>query len=151
LLQAIYSPATNGWSTGTSLPTPLYDGVAAVVENVLYVMGGTTNGTTYTNSMWAYSLKTKMWTRKSAMRTRGFGMGAAVENDLIYVIGGYNGKYLPTVESYNPATNAWTKEAHLMVGESDPSVGLIATTIVAADGFSFQRRPRRQRRLRRDD
>ena len=33
-------------------------------------------------------------------------------------------------------TNTWTEEAPLLVGKSEPSVGLVATTIVAADGYN---------------
>jgi len=62
--------------------------------------------------------------------------GAVVEKNIIYVVGGYSfaGGRLNTVESYDPATNAWTELAPLLVGKSEPSVGLVGTTIVAADG-----------------
>src|SRR5690348_10237120 len=36
----IYSPATNAWSTGVSVPAAVCGGVAAVVKNVLYLIGG---------------------------------------------------------------------------------------------------------------
>jgi len=63
---------------------------------------------------------------------------AAVENNIVYVIGGTDGRQnrLNTLESYNPATDTWKEEAPLIVGKSEPSVGLVGTTIVAADGFS---------------
>ena len=41
-----------------------------------------------------------------------------------------------TVESYDPATDTWTEEAPLLVGKSEPTVGLVGTTIVAADGLT---------------
>jgi N-acetylneuraminic acid mutarotase len=68
---------------------------------------------------------------------------AVVVNNIIYVIGGWNGVFsgngLATVESYNPATDTWTEEAPLLVGKLYPSVGVFGTkatgyTIVAADG-----------------
>jgi N-acetylneuraminic acid mutarotase len=68
--------------------------------------------------------------------------GIAVENNMIYVVGGYaNGNRLDTVESYNPATNTWTEKAHLLTGKSEPAVGLLGNkiigfTIVAADGYA---------------
>jgi len=63
---------------------------------------------------------------------------AAVDKNIIYVIGGYSnsGGRLNTVESYNPATNTWTEESPLLVGKSEPSVGLVGSTIVAAGGYS---------------
>jgi kelch-like protein 2/3 len=71
------------------------------------------------------------------MLTARFSAAAVVKNNIIYVIGG-NGSTLrlKTVESYNPATNSWTTEAPLLVGKSEPSVGLVGTTIVAADGYT---------------
>ena len=134
----IYAPTTNSWSTGTALPVATADGTAAVVKNVLYVFGGTTDGSTATNAVWAYSPKTKTWSGKSAMPTARFSAAAAVEKNIIYVIGGNgnNGDLrLNTVESYNPATDTWTEEAPLIIGKSEPSVGLIGSTIIAADGF----------------
>ena len=137
----IYNPATNSWSTGVPLPTTLTDGVAAVVKNVLYVISGGDSikaGGTQTNAVWAYSPKTKTWSSKAAIPTARQSMGVAVEKNIIYTIGGVdlNGDRLTTVESYNPATNSWTEEAPLLVGKSEPSVGLVGTTIVAADGYA---------------
>jgi kelch-like protein 18 len=65
--------------------------------------------------------------------------GTAVENDIVYVVGGCGENpqdRLTDVESYNPATDTWTEVAPLLVGKSQPSVGLVGTTIVAADGFT---------------
>lgn len=134
----IYNPVTNTWSSGAALPTGTAQSVAAVVNNVLYVIGGSTNGTTYTNATWAFNPKTKTWSAKAAMPTARADAGIAVENNTIYVVGGYSttGGRLNTVESYNPATDKWTTEAPLLVGKSEPSLGLVGTTIVAADGFT---------------
>lgn len=133
----IYNPATNSWTTGVPLPNPIADGAAAVVKNVLYLIGGTPDGSTESNAVWAFNPKTKTWSSKAAMPTARASMSAVIEKNKIYVVGGYaNGLRLNTVESYNPATNSWTEEAPLLVGKSDLSAGLIGTTIVAAGGFS---------------
>jgi hypothetical protein len=47
-----------------------------------------------------------------------------------------NGQRLNTVETYDPATDTWTEEAPLLVGKSEPSVGVIGTAIVAAEGYN---------------
>jgi hypothetical protein len=137
----IYDPVTNTWSSGTPLPTVTAQAVAAVVGNVLYVFGGTNNGgVSVSSAVWAYNPKTKAWSSKAAMPTARCSIAATVENNVIYVIGGYNGSRLATVEGYNPATNTWTEEAPMLVGKSEPSVGLVGTkltgfTIVAAGGY----------------
>jgi N-acetylneuraminic acid mutarotase len=42
--------------------------------------------------------------------------------------------YLTNVASYNTTTNTWTEEAPLLVPTGWEAVGLLGTTIVAADG-----------------
>ena len=132
----IYNIATDTWSAGVPLPTATEDGVGAVVKNNLYVIGGN-DGTEYTTAVWAFNPKTKTWSSKSPMPTLRDSMGVAVVNNIIYVIGGeINGSRLNNVESYNPANDKWTEEAPLLLGKSEPTVGSVGKTIVAADGFS---------------
>jgi N-acetylneuraminic acid mutarotase len=61
-----------------------------------------------------------------------------VEKNIIYVMGGQdiNGDVLPTVESYNPATNIWTEEAPMLLAKTQFQAGLVGTTIVAPDGLT---------------
>lgn len=134
----IYNAATNVWSTGVSYPTGIEWPSSAVVKNILYVFGGTTDGSTATNAVWAYNPKTKTWIGQAAMPTARWGSQAVVEKttNVIYAIGGYDGKggYLTNVESYNPTTNTWTEEAPLLLADDSPAAGLVGTTIVVADG-----------------
>jgi Kelch motif len=136
----IYDPATNSWSTGVSLPTPVEGASAAAVKGIIYVMGGTTSGGVYnyTDAVWALAPVTQTWYRRAAMPTALHDAGIAVEGNIIYVIGGNSNSNLraDTVESFNPATDTWTEEAPLLVGKSEPTVGLVGATIVAADGLT---------------
>ena len=132
----IYDPATNTWSTGAPLPTPIC--AAAVVDNVLYIIGGGSDAggvLSYSNLVWAYSPKTKTWSAKTAMPTARGSAAVAVENNIIYVIGGWNGSAMSTVESNNPASDTWTEDTPLLVSKVASSAGLIGTTIVAAAGL----------------
>ena len=134
----IYNPATNAWSAGASLPTGTAQAAAAAVKNILYVFGGTPDGATDSNAVWAYNPATNTWSPKAAMPTARRSIAATVENNIIYVVGGFSvsGGRLDTVEAYDPATNSWTEEAPLLVGKSEPAVGLVGTTIVSADGYN---------------
>src|SRR5258708_12153532 len=62
---------------------------------------------------------------------------AVVDGTAIYGIGG-NGSTnrLNTVEKYVPSIDTWTEEAPLLVGKSEPTAGLLGTTIVSADGYT---------------
>jgi N-acetylneuraminic acid mutarotase len=131
----IYNPATNDWSSGASYPTAIEDASAAVVKNILYVFGGSSDGSSASNAVWAYNPTTKTWTGKAAMPTARGDAAAVVEKNIIYVIGGWNGsENVSTVESYNPATDSWTEEAPLLSSRVNFAASLIGTTIVAADG-----------------
>ena len=117
------------------LLVPLADASAAVVNHVLYVIGGTATvgGSPVLNTVWAYSPKTKKWSAKAAMPTARDVAAVVVANNIIYVIGGWNGVFsgngLATVESYNPATDTWTEEAPLLVGKWAPSAGRFGTKL----------------------
>jgi uncharacterized repeat protein (TIGR03803 family) len=132
----IYNPTTNKWSTGTPLPTATDATSAAVVNNILYVFGGSTTSSV-TGAVWAYSPKTKAWTSMAPMPTPRNGTLAVVEKNIVYVMGGNLGggpNFVATVESYDPATNTWTKETPMDGAKDYPGGGLIGTTIVAGDG-----------------
>jgi N-acetylneuraminic acid mutarotase len=139
----IYNPSTNTWSIGTALPIANSAGSAAVVKGVLYVFGGSPDGTNVTNAVWAYNPTIKTWTAKANMPTARSGTAAVVENNIIYVIGGAVAldDIVATVESYNPVTNTWTEEAPMLGNKAFPAAGRLGTilkgfTIVAADGFA---------------
>ena len=138
----VYNPVANTWSSAAPIPSPTAQAASAVVKNVLYLFGGSNNGSTPVfDTVWAYSPKTNAWTSKATMPTARCSAAAVVVNDIVYVIGGYNGGRLNTVEAYDPATNTWTEEAEMILGKSEVSAGVFGTvktgyTIVAADGFS---------------
>jgi len=75
-----------------------------------------------TNAVWAFNPTTNKWSAKSPMPTARASAAAAVENNIVYVIGGTDGRQnrLNTLESYNPATDTWKEEAPLIVGKSEP-------------------------------
>src|SRR4029077_21216251 len=93
----VYNPTTNTWTTGAALPTSMAQGATAVVNNVLYVFGGSADGGgTVTNAEWAYNPTTNSWSSKAAMPTARCSSVAVVEKGIAYVIGGYNGSRLNT-------------------------------------------------------
>ena len=134
----IYNPSTNTWRTGATMPAGLAQAAAAVVNNILYVFGGTPDGATDSAGVSAYNPATNTWSAKAPMPTARRSIAATVDNNIVYVIGGYStsGGRLNTVEAYNPATNSWTTKAPMLLGKSEPSVGLVGSTIISTDGFN---------------
>ena len=89
------------------------------------------------NLVEAYDPASNSWSTKASMPKATSSQSAAVQNGIIYVIGGYaKAARTADVESYNPATDTWTAEAPLAVAKSLPAVGLLGSTIVAAGGLT---------------
>ena len=131
----IYNTKTNTWTTGAPDPTARWAGAYAVVNGILYVIGGFDSSGNPLNLVEAYNPVSDSWSTKASMSTARDSITAAVDKDVIYVVGGEaNGMWLTTVESYNTATDTWTEEAPMLLARGWAAVGLLGTTIVAADG-----------------
>jgi N-acetylneuraminic acid mutarotase len=133
----IYNTKTNKWTTGAPDPTARELGASGVVNGILYVIGGSTAANGALNLVEAYDPVSNTWTTKAPMPTARNSVPAVVDKDVIYVIGGYDpdtGVFLATVESYNTTADAWTEESPLLISKAWEAVGLLGTTVVAADG-----------------
>ena len=130
----IYNPEKNTWTGGAADPNPRAFAAYAVVNKKLYMFGGS-NGSALLSVAEAYDPATNTWSTLAPVPYVGETASAVADKDVIYVIGGqdYSG-YLTTVESYNTTTNTWTAEAPLPDAQGWAAVGLLGTTVVAADG-----------------
>src|SRR6185295_120353 len=98
------------WTTKAPMPTPRVRVGTAVVNGVIYAVGGNAIGVLSTVE--AYDPATNSWISKAPMPTARGEFGISVVNNVIYVIGGTTGSnYIGTVEAYDPATNTWTTKA----------------------------------------
>jgi len=122
-----YDPATDTWSKKAEMPTARNVSAIAVVDRIIYVIGGifgtpedyqTGEDVAVLSTVEAYDPATDTWTTKAEMPTaRGYYHAACVVDGRIYVFGGAT-KYgdlsedfscVPTVEVYDPATDTWTQ------------------------------------------
>jgi N-acetylneuraminic acid mutarotase len=130
-----YDPATNTW-TNCGAPAPgnacrpmptarWHLGMAAAPNGNLYVIGGYSAGGQALATVEEYNPATNTWTNCGApapanachpMPTARYGLGvSAAGNGRLYAIGGTNSQgILPTVEEYNPASNAWAPRASML-------------------------------------
>ncbi len=107
----VYDPASDTWSspTTTGTFTPRFDLAAAVVNGLIYVMGGVNNNGTL-GTLEVFDPSTNTW---STPKTTGSmyarsACGAAVVDGKIYVIGGTYNADMRTVDEFDPSTNTWT-------------------------------------------
>jgi N-acetylneuraminic acid mutarotase len=106
-----YDPATDTWTTKASLLQPRIGMAAAVVNRIIYIVGGNYNQ----RNCQAYDPGTNTWEEKAPIPLGGGGWvhSATAYNGLIYVFGGSNyspWSALSTVYAYDPQTNTWAKK-----------------------------------------
>ena len=111
-----YDPAQDEWDTELPpLPARLDHGTGQVVDGVLYVIGGRTDGIgEVTGAVYALDLEAGAWEERAPMPTPRGGIGSGVVDGTIIVVGGEGnpapgsrGVY-PQAERYDPAADAWS-------------------------------------------
>ncbi|VDI27305.1 Hypothetical predicted protein [Mytilus galloprovincialis] len=108
-----FCPEGNYWTRTASLRTArMYHGLA-VLEGVLYAVGGHNADGRPMNTVEYYNPDTDTWGFTESMTEAKIGMATVGYHGLLYVVGGFyetmNDKIvLDTVECYNPRTNNWT-------------------------------------------
>jgi N-acetylneuraminic acid mutarotase len=91
-------------------------------------------GFTYTGII--ETLGGNTWTTKAPMLTARAGLAAAVVNNIIYAIGGYNGRELSTNEAYDPSTNTWTTKRSMLTARQEFAVAVVNNIIYAIGGWN---------------
>jgi N-acetylneuraminic acid mutarotase len=107
-LNQIYTPATDTWDFGQSIPTGLWDADAGATTGAfaperIYVLGGSYYTVAY-NLTQTYDPEVDAWTAGTPMPTPRWSLGVAVVNDELYAIGGKTEEdiYSAANEKYTP-------------------------------------------------
>ncbi len=120
--------ATNLWTTKAAMPTPRQYFAAAVVNGLLYTVGGSDAGGTNRSTVEAYSPSSNSWATKAPLPSaRGFPSGAGTINGVLYVAGGksLDGTLTNTLFAYTPSTNTWTTKAPMPAADGCGASGVI--------------------------
>lgn len=96
------------------MPTPRYSLGAAVLNNMIYCIGGMNMSGNVFSTIEVYDPAADTWGVKTSMPTARLGPGAAAVGGKIYVIGGSNLSQALTVnEEFDTTTNTWTSKASM--------------------------------------
>ncbi|RKU10008.1 hypothetical protein C6503_20195 [Candidatus Poribacteria bacterium] len=143
LLMQIESFAGQDWEVITQLRTKRSGIATAVVDDKIYIMGGTLENVGApdgVSTVEEYDPQTNTWRRVADMPTRRYYPKAAVVNDIIYVFGGWyqekgvKTEYPVRVEAYDPATDTWTRKKDMPVPRVHPAVGAVDEKIYIIGG-----------------
>jgi len=126
----VYDAGADRWASAAPLPTPRNSAAGAVVNGVLYVIGGRTVGGGNTAAVEVYDPLSNRWDAVRPMPKAQGGLAAATLNGRIYAFGGEyfgaggGGVYAEAWE-YNPRTDRWRAVAPML----RPRHGLGAVTL----------------------
>ncbi len=111
-----YDPATDTYTAKANVPTPRSWGTCALVNGLIYVIGGYSYGSPSgaTNVNEVYDPVTDTWTTRAPMPVKKY--GTLRENPVIdgkiYVTHGRDGSFfLNNNYVYDPSTNTWSKKS----------------------------------------
>ena len=132
-----YNTANNTWTSKAPMPTPRALFGAALVDGIIYVIGGF-NQSTLLATVVAYDPKTDTWTTKAPMPTPRAAFAIGVLNGQIYVAGGTDGEQrdIGTVVSYNPKKNRWKERAPMPTSRRELAGAVLNGRFYAAGGLT---------------
>ncbi|OFW34689.1 MAG: hypothetical protein A3J28_01605 [Acidobacteria bacterium RIFCSPLOWO2_12_FULL_60_22] len=141
----VYDPATNRWETRMTLPTARNHCAIGVVNGKIYLIGGRVGAlnisvSTNTNIVEVYDPAIDSWGAAGMrMPVVGSGFGWGTYRGRIFVVGGetYDNHIfsaIRAVQSYDPATNTWTRYPSLPLARHGISVAVIGNRLIVAGG-----------------
>ena len=129
-----YDEKTNAWTQGSYGKVQRYaHTVAKGNDGSVYVIGGTSNGTSATGSVEVYAPANDSWSTIPNLPTPRLGLAAATAKDgRVFVIGGgLPGSPTDVVEIWSPDTQTWT------TGPKMPTPRLSLQAVTGSDGLIY--------------
>ncbi|MEO8436498.1 MAG: protein kinase, partial [Pyrinomonadaceae bacterium] len=127
------------WTTKASISSPRDHAEPAVLNDILYVVGGWNVCTPFAN-LESYDPITDTWTQRAPLRTARGAHGVAALNGLLYAVGGSTdcGVITASVEAYDPVSNSWSSKASLPTKRNAHVVAVAHGKLYAIGGNSNQ-------------
>jgi N-acetylneuraminic acid mutarotase len=139
----VYDPSTDTWTTGKSMPKAVAIYSSAVVDNKIYVISGTADGSAITNLTQIYDPKMDSWSLGAPIPVgvTNAGAGAITGTNLlkaIYVVGGsdagapLNGQI--TNQVYSVETDSWSMGEPMPMDKAGLSATVVNNTLFVIGG-----------------
>jgi N-acetylneuraminic acid mutarotase len=144
----MFDTGQNSWTTLKPMTLPRNHHDIAYQDGKLYVVGGTI-GSCFPGG-WAsnvsmneiYDIATDTWSTGAPMPTARSGLGAAVIDGKVYVIGGEGwvdqlGGVFCTNEAYDPTRNSWVEKTPMPAARHGFAKGVLDGKLFAVSGVSI--------------
>ncbi len=122
------------WKTLAPMPNNLSMVAAGVVDNTVYVLGGSNGDSPATNGVLAYAAGSDAWTTKASMPVGRSGAAAAAANGVLYAFGGTGDE--AGVEAYDPRTDTWSVKARMPTPRTMAGAALVSGRIYVIGGHN---------------
>ena len=137
-INEIYDPATDSWTAKQQAPFAVARHASAVVENKIYIMGGT-NASQQLLSNQIYDVENDTWSLGDSLPTYTYYAAAVATTGVmapkrIYVIGGGLTEPTDFVHVYDPLSDNWTSGTPMPTNRTSLAVGLVNDIIYAMGG-----------------
>jgi hypothetical protein len=132
----IYDPATDRWSTGAPLPTPLNKGRACVVGDQIYVFAGWSTADLQ-RSILTYNTTSSSWSAKAPMHSARYSAFDCVTLDgTAYLVGGFglNDSIVGTIDRYDPFVETWASPIRMETARHSLSAAVVGKRIFTIGG-----------------
>jgi len=143
-LTEVYDPETDSWTTKASIPTPVCSYNSAVVNNKIYIIGGSALYTTYTSFNQIYDPETDTWAEAEPIPTgvRFAAVGATTGTmapKRICVICGSTTQFPDgsnLTQIYDPEKDVWITGAPMLTPRLGLRIAVVNDILYAIGGFT---------------
>ena len=129
----IYDPISSDWRTGPALPAPLHHGNVAVVDDVVFVLGGL-SGNSFTAFGEGWRFDGDDWAAVTPLPVPRGGGAVTVRDRSIYVAGGFAGGAVADVHAYDVDADSWSALPSLPDARDHVVAGVVDGTIYVVGG-----------------
>lgn len=138
VVNEVYDPATDSWTTKRPAPIAVARYASAVVNNKIYIMGGT-NASQQLISNQIYDVGNDTWSLGASLPAYTYYAAAAATTGVmapkrIYVIGGGLTDPSNAVYVYDPESDNWTSGAPMPTNRTSFALGIVNDVIYAMGG-----------------
>lgn len=134
-----------GWTTAASLPEPLQEFHAAVLNGQIYIAGGIGAGNEDSDRAYRYDFDADRWEQIADLPEARHHMPLAVVGDTLYAIGGLvtvgsSFNSMSDLLAYNADTDQWEERTPLPEARGASAAGVVDGRIIVMGGFSASNR-----------
>jgi len=136
----IFDPQSNQWLQASRKPTAVANIAGALLDNRIYVPGGTTATGGTTNVLEDYDLGSGTWEVRSPLPSPVAAYGLATLDGKMYLFGGWDGTtYRAESYVYDPIVDSWAAATPMLAPRGFLAAAALGDKVYVVGGYDGQR------------